>query len=324
MAEKDFYQILGVKRDASDKELQKRYRQLARKYHPDVNKNNAEAERNFKEVSGAYDVLSDPKKRKLYDEFGQDSLQAGFDEERARMIRNYGRTNYGNGGSAGAQGGGSPFGASGIRYEGDSADIHEIFGDIFGSDIFARGGAAKKRSRAARRAQQESVQEIKVSFRDAALGKKVEITIGGAGEPKTLKVTIPAGSESGTKIRLPGDKTGFGVDLILKFEVLPDPHFRREGNDVLLDVPVKLSELVDGATITVPTLDSKVNLRVPPNSRAGSVLRLKGRGIHQTDKHGDQLVRLVLAAPDRDGEDLRKISHDLDRFYSRDPRAGLF
>lgn len=339
---KDLYSVLGASRSASAEELQKLYRKLARKYHPDLNKDNPAAEKRFKEISAAYDVLSDTKKRKLYDEFGADSLQSGFDEKRARAYKEYASSGFGTG-FAGASGKGhsfsrttrNPFSESSFRpgQETSGFDFGSIFGDILGkfNDQSAAGAGQSSEASA-------SEHEIQVPFKDAALGGKVDIALGTPVGNKSLKVTIPAGSKEGDRLRLSAARTGLGIDVILKFKVQEHPIFKREGSDLLLDLPLKLSELVLGARVLVPTLGSEVALNIPAGSKAGSVLRLKGKGVpirsagkpkdqraqaQHSEQSGDLLVRLLLASPDKTGEELKRLAKELDSFYTADPRTSL-
>jgi curved DNA-binding protein len=337
---KDLYSVLGASKSASAEELQKLYRKLARKYHPDLNKDNPAAEKRFKEISSAYDVLSDTKKRKLYDEFGADSLQAGFDEKRARAYKEYASSGFGSG-FAGASGKGrsfsratrDPFAEGNFRagQETSGFDFGSIFGDILGKFSDQSGASSTPEASV-------SEHEIQVPFKDAALGGKVDIALGTPAGNKSLKVTIPAGSKEGDRIRLSAARTGLGVDVILKFKVQEHPIFKREGSDLLLDLPLKLSELVLGARVLVPTLGAEVALNIPAASKAGSILRLKGKGVPirsagkakdqraqapHSEQSGDLLVRLVLASPDKAGEELKRLATELDNYYTVDPRTSL-
>ncbi|MCB0339618.1 MAG: J domain-containing protein [Bdellovibrionales bacterium] len=316
MAEKDLYSVLGVSKTASEKEIQKSYRKLARKYHPDVNKNNPEAEQKFKDATAAYDVLSDKEKRKLYDEFGAESLQAGFDAEKARMYRRYSSAGFGGGQFQGQRSYQSPGGD--FQYE-------DIFGDLFSSLGGGRGRGASRFARQSSPSTPETEQILHVNFRDAILGNTVEIILGSESVRKNYKVKIPPGSKDGTRIRLGAKKTGLGVDVVLKLKVLDHPFFDRKGDNLILELPVKLSELVDGAKLEVPTLDGKVQLSVPAGSKAGASLRLRGKGVpKRSGESGDLLVKLKLVGPDNISAEARTLAKQLDRFYSKDPRQGLF
>lgn len=322
---RDLYSVLGISKSASAKELQNAYRKLARKFHPDLNKNDKVAEGKFKEISGAYDVLSDTKRRKLYDEFGEQSLQPGFDEEKAEMLRRFGTAGFGFGGTSGAgrarerfQRAQSSRGPAGFDFAGADSGFGGIFDELF-SNMGQRQGKAVR----GKPERNQHEQEIEVGFRDAVLGNKIDIVVGAGAKSKTLKVSIPAGSKDGSKIRLGGEKTGLGIDLVLTLKVKPDAVFTREGDNLVIELPVKLSELINGGAVEVPTLSGRVNVKIPPESQAGTALRVRGKGVSTTSGQGDLLVKLKLMAPDNVSNEVRDLASKLDKFYSRDPREGL-
>jgi curved DNA-binding protein len=306
MEEKDLYGILGVARGASDEEIRKAYRKLARKYHPDVNPNDKKAEERFKEISFANEVLSDKDKRARYDEFGMQGLAQGFDPEQARAYTRW---------SQGAQR--SPFHET-FTSDAD-IDLEDLLGGLFGGGArFARGPARGG----------DAEGEIEIDFLDAVRGGEVRVEVGGRG---TLRVKIPPGADSGTKIRLAGQgdqgaRGGSAGDLYLRLRVRPHPFFTREGSDLSLDLPVTIPELVGGASIEVPTPDGPVTMKVPARSQNGRRLRLRGKGAPKlgTGERGDLYVRLVAELPETDDPRLDQVAKDLEPLYrGRDPRARL-
>ena len=316
MPERDLYEILGVARKATGEEIKRAYRKLAKKYHPDVNPGNKVAEEKFKEVTAAFEVLSDEKRRKLYDEFGPDSLRSGFDEKRAAEYRRWKRE--------GAPEGGMPFdfGDYSRVHVGDfgSFDFGSIFGDLFG------GAATRTRARpAGPTAGARTEAELLVDLRDAVTGAERDIRVDG----RTLRVKIPAGVTDGSQIRLagqggPGARGGPAGDLFLTVRLREHPHVRREGKDLLLDLPLTIPEAVKGTEVELPTFDGAVRLRVPAGAQPGMKLRLRGRGMPDLrgGPRGDlyAVVKVVLPEP---SEALRKAVSPLEALYNGDPRAGI-
>ncbi len=340
--EADLYAALGVARDASADEIKKAYRKLARKYHPDVNPGNKAAEERFKEISRAHDALSDEKSRALYDEFGEESLQGGFDAEKAREFRRwqeaarssarFGRASGGRG-RAPRRGGGGGFGG---------------FEDLFGG-IFSGGAAAPQRGSDVEVAVAVDLLEaVRGTSRTIAVRRPEVCTAchgqgvtargtsctacAGAGvveQAARLNVKIPPGVETGSKVRVAG-KGGAGSDgappgdLYVVVEVRPHARLQREGADLTLEVPVTVPEAVLGATITVPTPDGDVSLRVPPGTQSGRRLRLRGRGVpHLRGKgRGDLYVRILVQVPEG-SEGLRDALKALEAAYPASPREDL-
>jgi curved DNA-binding protein len=304
MEEKDLYALLGVARGASEEEIRKAYRKLARKYHPDVNPNDRRAEDRFKEVAFAYDVLSDREKRARYDEFGMAGLSEGFDPERARAWARW---------SQGAHR--SPF--------------HEEFaGDLGLEDLLSGFFSGRGAGRGARaRRGRDAHGSLAVDFLDAVRGGEVRFQFQG----RTLRVRIPAGADDGSRIRMagqgePGPGGGPPGDLILTLEVRPHPFFTRKEADLHLELPVTIPELVQGAKVEVPTPDEPVSMRIPPRSRAGRVLRLRGKGAARRGGggRGDLYVKLVPTLPEVDEARLEKLAAELAPLYAgQDPRAAL-
>ncbi len=287
---RDLYSVLGVARDADEDGIKKAFRKLAVQFHPDKNPGKA-AETKFKEINQAYEVLSDKDKRALYDEFGEASMQQGFDAERARFAKQYG-----------ARGGrGGPGGASGINIEdifggggGGGGDLGDMFGNI--GDLFGRGGRGGRGARAARRGQ-DAESEVTIEFVAAVKGTTVSLLREGE-EPMTVR--IPAGAQEGSRIRVPGQGApgmggGPAGDLLLTVHVRPHPLFQREGDDLKLDLPISIGEAYAGGKIRVPTPDGEVTLKIPPRAQSGQVMRLKGKGVAKKGKEpGDLYVRFLI------------------------------
>jgi curved DNA-binding protein len=301
---RDLYDVLGVPRTASPEEIKKAFRRLARKHHPDVNPGDKKAEERFKEVSAAAEVLTDPKRRTLYDEFGPDSLRSGFDPARAEQYRQWRRQ-------------GTPFDFGGFAgHDEGGGDFQTIFEHIFG------GGAAR---RGAARGGEDVEAAVEVELRDAALGAEREVRLQG----KALRVKIPAGVGDGSRIRLagqggPGAFGGPAGDLYLVVKLREHPLLRREGRDLTIDLPVTVPEVVNGAEVTLPTFEGPVRLRVPPGSQSGTRLRLRGRGLPDLrgQGRGDLYAVLRVVLPEN-GEPLRKAAKALEGLYRGDPRAGI-
>jgi DnaJ-class molecular chaperone len=307
---RDYYETLGVKRDATEEEIKKAYRKLARQYHPDRNPGDKQAETRFKEIQDAYDILSDKTKRAQYDQFGFAGPGAGF------------------AGAGGPGGGTFHFGGGpgGFSTEGmDPEQAAELFSQLFGGrgggaggfdmgDLFGRRGRGGTRTR--RQAPAQDVEaEVTIPFLVAAEGGSVDLSVGG----HTLGVKIPAGVESGQTLRLAGQAPG-GGNLLLKLRVEDHPYFRREGKDIILEVPLALSEAVLGARVEVPTLDgTRLTVKVPPGTSSGSRLRLRGKGI----KGGDQYIEIKILVPPPKDERSRELIEEFGRLHPQNPRADL-
>jgi len=312
------YTLLGVSKTASQEEIKQAYRKLARRMHPDLNPNDPKAEDKFKEISSAYDILSDPEKRKRFDN--------GEIDENGKERPGYG---FGGGNPFNNAGGGFggfnfDFGAGQARAGGKKRSGFDFFSEMFGNaadggdDIFSN---MKRRSSG--KMQGENVNyDLTVSFLDAALGKEKEISLPNG---KVLNVKIPAGTTDKTVLRLKGQGAagiagGSNGDALIHISVLPHPYFTRSDNDVLLDVPISLKEAVLGGKVTIPTLEGKVALTVPPNSNSGSVLRLRGKGIKSGGKTGDLLVKLYIVLPEKPDSELTQFMNEWSP-VSSDPRA---
>jgi DnaJ-class molecular chaperone len=289
----DPYQTLGVTRGASEKDIKSAYRKLAKELHPDKNKDNPKATERFSAVTGAYDLLSDADKRARFDRGeidanGNPAVPQGF------------------GGGPGGGFGGGGFG-------GENIDLSDLFGGLFGGGArggFAGGGfpgGGSGRSRPAPRG--ANVQyRLNVSFIDAATRASQRITLG---DGKTIDLKLPAGVEDGGQMRLAGKgEAGPGGhgDAIVTIAVQPHAFFRREGDNIRLDLPISLDEAVGGAKVKVPTVEGQVMLTIAPGSSSGKVLRLKGKGFARKDgSRGDQLVNLEIDLPHGDEELARRL-----------------
>ncbi len=284
--ERDYYEVLGVGREAGAEEIRKAYRRLARQYHPDVNKAPDAATR-FAEVQEAYDVLSDAEKRKAYDRFGRTGVGVGPGP-----------------GPGGFSTWGVDFGPGGPRAGGDFASIFEdIFGRM-GTGPFERAGPGTRARRAAPQRGEDVREQLTVSFMTAALGGTEEVRLATDGSTRQkISVKIPAGIESGAQLRVrgkghPGADGGPPGDLMLSVRVGAHPYYRRDGLDLLIDVPVTVAEAAFGASVTVPLPRGTLEIKVPPGSSSGQKLRVRGKGI--TDprgRSGDFYAVVQIAAP---------------------------
>ncbi|MGQ7273940.1 DnaJ C-terminal domain-containing protein [Marinobacter sp. V034] len=287
---KDYYATLGVKEDASPDEIKKAYRKLARKYHPDVSKEEG-SEDKFKDVGEAYEALKDPEKRAEYDE-----------------LRKYGANQKGNFQPPPGWQGGASFGGGGYT-EADSAQFSEFFESIFGGGKGGAGGFGGFRQRAHMRGEDVHARValfLEEAYNGCEKQMQFEVTeVGADGRPfrrtKTLKVKIPAGMKQGQHIRLRGQGSpGIGGsesgDLFVEVDLAPHPVFTVEGRDLIMTLPVTPWEAALGASVTVPTLGSKLKLKVPKGATGGQKLRLKGKGL-PGKQPGDQIVILQIALP---------------------------
>lgn len=307
MAERDYYKILGLQRGAANDDIRKAYRKLARKFHPDVNPGNKEAEAKFKELSVAYDVLGDENKRKLYDEFGEAGLAAGFDPAQARryqQAQQHWSQQPGNGGEFRAE------------------DFADLFGHIFGGGMQGSRGPARG---------SDIESTIDIDFLDAVRGFQTSLSLqravacdschgsgkkagradcpacGGTGRvlrSDTIRVNIPPGAEPGKKIRLRG-KGEAGLrgapagDLYLTPRIRPHPLLTRSGADLTMELPITVGEALRGASIDVPTPSGAIKVKIPAGAQSGQQLRIKGKGVaaHGQTAAGDLYLRLMVRLP---------------------------
>jgi molecular chaperone DnaJ len=364
--ENEFYGVLGVARTASDDEIRRAYRKLARTYHPDVNPGKPEVEEKFKRLSAAYEVLSNKEKRALYDEFGADALRGGFDPEQARAYRSWADRKQ----AAGVGGGEVPF-------EFDLSDLM---------------GTGRGRSREWPIDGQDLTATVELDLATALRGAEVELrvpsrfpcdecagtgekpasqpqtcpTCGGAGRTQVVRgplrmmsicpscggdgkvhapctkcggagmlvgerearVRIPSGADDGSELRVrgqgaPGLFGGAPGDLLIQTRVRSHPHFRREGLDLRLKLPITLVEAYRGASISVPTPTGSVQMKVPPRTQQGAQLRLRGKGVRRGEQCGDLYVELEVRLPDADDARLTEAIAATESFYTRSVREGV-
>ena len=311
MAYLDYYKVLGVSKSASADELRKAYRKLARENHPDAKPNDTAAAERFKQVQEAYDVLNDDTKRKQYDRFG-----SAYTQQAGRP-----------GGGQNPFPGGGGFGAGPIDLGdlfGQGVDFSEFFGGV------APGGAKAKSKRAPARGEDVRA-TVSISFETAVSGGAVDVRIDRGGKVETLTVKVPVGVNSGQIVRLAGQgspaaRGGTAGDLLLTIDIEPHTYFRREGSNLLVDVPVTPSEAVLGAKVEVPTLtEGLMVVTIPPGTSSGAKLRLRGKGIvdSQTHQTGDQFVVVKIVVSKEISEADKSLYKQLAE-HETPPRTGLW
>jgi len=300
MASKDYYEMLGVSKNAGDDEIKRAYRKLAMKYHPDRNPNKKDAEERFKELNEAYAVLSDKEKRKQYDTFGkegfhqrytQEDIFRGFDFEDifSNLFGGRGRRDVRSGGRGGFD-----------------------FGDIF-SRTYQGGGRAPQRG-------EDALYELPITLEEAAFGGEKRISIPKNGKVEEINVKIPAGIPSGKKLRvggkgMEGKSGGPSGDLYLQVSIKTHPVFDREGDDITVEKEISFSEAALGTHIEVPTLEGTKKVRVPPGTQSHTKMRLRGLGIphFQGTGKGDEYVKVIVRVPKRVTDKTRKLIEELSR-----------
>lgn len=323
MPQKNLYDALGVKSSADLSEIKKAYRKLAKKYHPDKNPGDAAAEARFKEASSAYEVLSDREKRALYDEFGEESLRQGFDADQARAYKQWQGMGAGQGARQGFGPGGFAPGFGGFDANGQGFDPQDLFGDIFGFGRRAPQGGARGSQVPLRG--DDARAELTIDFMTAVLGGERALKFS---DGKEIQVRIPSGARDGGTLRLrgqgnPGVQGGPSGDLLLKLHVSPHPLYRREGEDLHLDVPITIGEAMRGGEAVVPTPSGEVKLKIPAGSQSGSKLRLRGKGVARKGKGaGDLYVHLQVHAPEKMEmtPEVEEALRVLERAYKEHPR----
>ncbi|WP_251619766.1 DnaJ C-terminal domain-containing protein [Odoribacter lunatus] len=302
MAYIDYYKVLGVERNASQEDIRKAFKKLARKHHPDLNPNDPDSKRRFQEINEANEVLGDPEKRKKYDQYGEHWQHADqFEAQQQQYRRQYGGT----GGSDGA------YWSAGGGFSGDDGEFSDFFESLFGS----RGGHRGGRSAGFRG--QDYNAELQLSLQEAARTHKRVLTVNG----KKIRITIPAGVENGQTIKLGGQGAsgmngGPAGDLYITFVIPDGPVFKRLGNDLYVDVPLNLYTAVLGGEQLIDTLDGKVRLNVKPETQNGTKVRLKGKGFpvyKQEGVYGDLIVTWRVEIPTRLTERQKELFRELQR-----------
>ncbi|MDD3777447.1 MAG: J domain-containing protein [Actinomycetota bacterium] len=311
---KDYYKVLGVGKNASQDEIKKAYRKLARKYHPDANADNPQAEEKFKEIGEAYEVLKDPDKRKKYDQLGANWKQ------------------YQN---AGWPGGGQKaydFGGSGFNFGdlgGGFSDFFEMFFGNRASD-FTNFGSGFRGRKTAQAKGQDLQSAMNITLREAYFGTTRSIRLQKEGKARTVSVKIPAGIKDGGKIRVtgeggPGQGSGASGDLYLVVNVSEHPFYKRKGDDLHCEVPVTIKEALYGDKIDIPTFEGKVLVTLPPKTQSGKVLRLKGKGMPKLkgSGNGDLYAKVKIMLPENLTPEQKKYLDDFAKSYSENPRSRV-
>jgi DnaJ-class molecular chaperone len=303
MAE-DHYQTLGVPRTASAEDIRKAYRELARKYHPDLHPDDAAAKEKFKQVQTAFDVLNDPSKREMYDRYGSSFEGVG---------------------AGGGRGGAGPF--PGGFPGGAEVDLESLFGGGGFGDVFGGGGTkARGRRRAAKVPGEDVTARIDIPFNLAIDGGKTDVRFDRDGKAETISVTIPQGLPDGARMRLrgqglPGSGGGPAGDLLLEVSVRPHPCFRRDGDTLEVTLPVTIAEAIQGAKVDVPTPWGTIALKVPPRTSGGRKLRASGMGVrHANGAKGDLIAEVQIVLPEQaDAAALEKL---LEAVKATEPAGG--
>ena len=296
--DQSLYETLGVAKTASADEIRKAYRKLARKHHPDVNPGDSSAEATFKRIAAAYDVLSDEGKRKAYDEFGDASLQGGFDPDKAREYANWQESRKRRTSGFGSSEGPIDF------------DLSELFqrqaprGPSRGRDLYT---------------------SIDIDLRQAIEGSELTADLPNHG---TVHVRIPRGADTGDVLRVrgkgsPGLNGGPDGDLVIETIVRPHPLVQREGLDLRVTLPITLNEAYNGASINVPTFDGSLVLKIPSRTKQHATLRLRGKGVERKDQRGDLLIDIDVQMPDLADDAFAEALSASDKLYTRPIREGF-
>lgn len=310
----DLYKELGVSKSASADEIKKVYKKLASQLHPDKNPGDQKVEARFKAVNRAYQVLHDPEKRRLYDEFGEESLREGFNAAATRAYRNAAQA----AGARRARGGGVNFEDLGAGGGG--------FGDLLG-ELFGGGGGAGRGRRGPVGGKGSDVSsEVAIDFVSAIRGAELRLRLQDGGEEVTVRV--PPGAGEGDKVRVAGHGApsmmgGPPGDLVITVRVNPHPFFERDGLDLYLNLPITVGEAHRGAKVRVPTPDGPVTLSVQQHAQSGQELRLKGKGVKRASKQGDLYVRFLVKLPAQDSPEIEQAVATLESAMTGDVRGGI-
>jgi curved DNA-binding protein len=300
MAFIDYYQTLGVAKNASDKDIKNAYRKLARKYHPDLNPNDAEANKKFQQLNEANEVLSDPEKRKKYDQYGE-NWQRGEEYAEYEQQQKQNRQQHG-----------AYTGSHASSFEGFGGDD---FSDFFQSMFGQRGGGGSARGGQPKYRGQDYNAELHLNLKDVAETHKQTLTVNG----NNIRLTIPAGVENGQTIKItghggPGVNGGPGGDLYITFSITDDPRFKRDGNDLYATVKLDLYAAVLGGEVTIETLSSKVKIKVKPETQNGTRVKLKGKGLplyKKENQFGDFYITYDIQIPTNLTEKQKKLFEEL-------------
>jgi molecular chaperone DnaJ len=312
MASKDYYQLLGVKKTATEDEIKKAYRTLAKKFHPDKNKGNKDAENKFKEISEAYAVLSDKTKREQYDRLGSEAFGAGGQNPFAGFdFSDFMNT----GGARGRRSSGSSRGGS------RTVDFTDLFGDLFGG---GGGGGGGRGFEPEPHRGGDIEAEATIDFRDAIQGTTMELRSSDGG---TTKVKIPEGVADGQRLRIRGKgQPGMGGpagDLQLLVHVRPHPFYERRGDNIYIELPITIGEAVKGGEIEVPTIHGPVRARIPAGTQGGQTFRLTGKGVKRKNTAGDHYYKVQIAVPRDLPPDVLPAVEQIESKYRENPRANL-
>ncbi|MBS1969038.1 MAG: DnaJ domain-containing protein [Bdellovibrionales bacterium] len=325
MSKKDYYSLLNVARSATADEIKKAYRKLAMQYHPDKNPGDKKAEEKFKEFSEAYEVLSDPKKREMYDQFGHAGAQGGFG---------------GAGGPFGGAGGFGGFGGGGGGAGQGQDPFQDIFGDVFSEIFGARGysGGPGAGTGGPRRRQQKGSDlryTLNIAFEESALGTEKVISFvrqrNGKDETAKLAVNVPAGVKEDQRLKLAGEGDspaggGAAGDLYVIIKIQDHPLFKRQENDILMDLPVTYTDAILGTSVEIPTLSGKAVIRIPPGTHTGQTFRLKGKGFPKIGGFGsgDMMVRLIVDTPEKISNRQKELLEELSKAGDETPLVKAF
>ena len=309
----DPYKTLGVSKTASQEEIKKAYRKLAKSVHPDLHPDDPGKQSEFQAVSAAYDLLGDPEKRKRFDAGEIDA--SGHERPEHHFYHHYAGQNAGARYDQGrGPGFGQGFGA------GSEEDLSDLFSELFGQQARRADGARDFHARGP-----DLRYHLEVDFLDAALGAKRAVTMP---DGKAIEISVPAGVRNGQTLRLrgkgaPGIGQGQAGDALVTISVKPHPVFSREGDDIEIELPITFDEAVLGAKVDVPTISGPVSMTIPRGASSGQRLRLKGKGIRRGNTAGDQMVRLKIVLPKEMDEEMKTLAERWRDTTSFDPRADL-